>query len=123
MRILVVDDEPKNRLMLAAMLKNLGVADMVLADNGGAALEILEKDKAFDLVMTDLWMPVMNGDEFVRRVRADERLAHLKVCLITADVEVRSTYRDIGFDMILLKPVTLDAVSEILDRVTVASGR
>ena len=105
-RVLVVDDSPVNRAVLKAMLTKLGVTDIELAEDGKVALERLEENPAFDLVMSDMWMPVMDGAELIKRIRADERFAQLKVCAITADVEARTNYRELGFDVILLKPVT-----------------
>ena len=113
-RILVVDDSPVNRAVLKAMLKKLGVADLEFAVDGKAALDVLEKDQSFDLVMSDMWMPVMDGAELIKRIRSDGRLAHLKVCSITADVEARTIYRDQGFDALLLKPVTIERLTELL---------
>ena len=114
-RVFVVDDSPVNRAVLKALLARLGVKDIVLAEDGKAALEKLEADPAFDLVLSDMWMPVMDGSELVKRIRADERLAHLKVCSITADVEARTTYRDQGFDMLLLKPVTIEKMADLFN--------
>ena len=110
-RVLVADDSSMNRAVLKAMLKKLGVTNVVMTEDGRAALDVLESDPAFDLVMTDMWMPVMDGDELVRRIRADERLSHLKVCSITADVEARAKYKEQGFDAFLLKPVTVEKLS------------
>ena len=112
-RILVVDDSSMNRAVLKAMLKKLGITDITLAVDGKAALDILKADPAFDIVLSDMWMPVMDGAELVKRIRADERLAKLKVCSITADVEARAAYREQGFDALLLKPVTIDKLSEL----------
>jgi CheY-like chemotaxis protein len=112
-RVLVADDSSMNRAVLKAMLKKLGITDVVMTEDGRAALDVLEGDQAFDLVMTDMWMPVMDGDELVRRIRADQRLAHLKVCSITADVEARAKYKEQGFDAFLLKPVTVEKLSEL----------
>ena len=84
-----------------------------LAVDGRAALDILERDPAFDAVLSDMWMPVMDGSELVKRIRADERLAKLRVCSITADVEARATYREQGFDSLLLKPVTINKLAEL----------
>ncbi|MBO7686305.1 MAG: response regulator, partial [Kiritimatiellae bacterium] len=114
-RVFVVDDSPVNRAVLKALLTRLGVSDIELAEDGKAALEKLEADPAFDLVLSDMWMPVMDGAELVKRIRADERLAHLKVCSITADVEARMTYREQGFDMLLLKPVTIEKMVDLLN--------
>ena len=118
-RVLVVDDSPVNLAVLKALLARLGITDVVLAEDGKVALEKLEADPAFDLVMSDLWMPVMDGAELIKRIRADERLAHLKVCSITADVEARMTYREQGFDMLLLKPVTIEKIVELFSLVSV----
>ena len=123
-RILVVDDSPVNRAVLKAMLKKLGITDVELAVDGRAALDVLEGDRSFDLVMSDMWMPVMDGAELVKRIRGDERLARLKVCSITADVEARATYREQGFDALLLKPVTIEKLTELLRRPDIyAAGR
>ena len=113
-RILVVDDSPVNRMVLTSQLKKLGITNIELAENGKVALEKLEKDSAFDLVMSDMWMPVMDGNELVKNIRANKQLANLKVCSITADVAVRANYRDLGFDLILLKPVTLGKIADLL---------
>ena len=115
-RILVVDDSPVNRMVLKAILKKLGITDIELAEDGRAALDKLEKDPAFDLVLTDMWMPVMDGTELIRRIRADERLAKLKVCSITADVEARTNYKELGFDALLLKPVTIEKMADLFRR-------
>ena len=109
-RVLVVDDSPVNRAVLKAMLRKLGVADIELAVDGAAALEVLKKDSDFDWVLSDMWMPVMDGPELVKRIREDGRLAHLKVCSVTADVEARTVYKEQGFDALLLKPMTVDGL-------------
>ena len=115
-RVLVVDDSAVNRAVLKAMLKKIGVTDIELAVDGRAALDVLEKGPAFDIVLSDMWMPVMDGAELVKRIRADERLSKLKVCSITADVEARATYRAQGFDALLLKPVTIDKLLELFGK-------
>ena len=115
-RVLVVDDSPVNRIVLRAILKKLGVKDIKLVEDGKVALETLEGDPSFDLVMSDMWMPVMDGAELVKRIRADPRLAHLKVCSISADVETRANYRELGFDEMLLKPVTIEKLTDFLKR-------
>ena len=116
MRVLVVDDSPVNRSVLKAMMKKLGITNVGLAEDGKAALEKLERDPDYDIVLSDMWMPVMDGTELIRRIRADKRLAGLKVCSITADVEARANYKELGFDTILLKPVTLEKLSELFSK-------
>ena len=103
-------------MVLKAMLAKVGVADVELAPDGAAALELLEKDTLFDWVLSDMWMPAMDGTELVKRIRADARLSRLKVCSVTADVEARASYREQGFDALVLKPVTIDSLKELFAR-------
>ena len=85
-RILVVDDLPANRAVIKAILKKMGITDVELAEDGRAALDKLEKDSDFDLVLTDMWMPIMDGAELIRRIRADGRLSKLKVCAMVKEL-------------------------------------
>ena len=112
-RILVVDDSPVNRAVLRAMLTKLGVKYIELAVDGAAALERLQKDSSFDWMLSDMWMPVMDGPELAKRIRSDKRLANLRVCSVTADVEARAVYKEQGFDALLLKPVTIASLREL----------
>ncbi len=111
--VLVVDDVPVNVLVEQAMLKRAGVADVATALSGAEALRLLG-ERAFDLVLTDLWMPEMDGYALCARIRADDRWKALRVYAVTADVEARKTVADRGFDGILLKPLTADALSRFL---------
>ena len=107
-RVLIVDDSSVNRAVLKAMLARSGVPDVVAAENGREALEVLRRDPNFELVFSDLWMPEMDGRELVRAIRADEALAHLPVYLVSADVEARHQADSDGFTGVLLKPITLE---------------
>lgn len=71
---------------------------------------------AFDFVLTDAWMPVMTGMDLVAAIRANPALKGLKVYLFTAEVEMRETYAEKGFDGLLLKPATLESLSTLLSR-------
>ena len=105
-----------NQLVLKTMFSRLGVKDMTFANNGREALEILKDPavKPFDLVLTDLFMPEMTGEELVAAIRADPALKALKVYLFTAEVERKKTYASSGFDGILLKPANLESLKDIL---------
>lgn len=107
-RVLVIDDSPVNRAVLKAMLEKSGVSDIAMAGNGKEALDILKKDGNFDLVLSDLWMPEMDGCALVHAIRADEKLTRLPVYLVTADIEARKQEGVDDFTGIFLKPITLD---------------
>ena len=112
--VLVVDDVPVNVLVEQAMLRRAGVPEVVTAPSAAGALAALEKHGAFDLVLTDLWMPEMDGYALCARIRADDRWKALRVYAVTADVEARKIVADRGFDGVLLKPLTADVLSRFL---------
>ena len=115
LRILFADDTKLNHLVMKNMLKKLGVQDIVSVMNGREALELLRKEGAsrFDVVLTDLFMPEMTGEELVAAVRADAKLASIPVYVFTADVELKTTYAEKGFTGALLKPATLESLQAL----------
>ena len=116
-RLLNADDQKVNLNVLKTMLKKLGPFDIVMAKDGQEALELLTaSDAPFDLVLTDMWMPVMDGEMLVRAIRAEEKFAALPVYVVTADTELPAKYRELGFDGILLKPVTVEKLRELFGR-------
>ena len=125
LRILVVDDTKMNQIVLKAMLGKIGVGDVVFADNGREALEMLRSPESspFDLVLTDFFMPVMTGEELVAAIRADPALKGLCVGVFTADVEMKDAYAKKGFSAVLLKPATLDTLREFVEFAAPAAGR
>ena len=112
--VLVVDDVPDNRELMAETLKEFGIK-CLLAKDGVEALQLLAETRP-DLVITDIKMALMDGFEFVKRIRDDERLKELKVVATTASVmdEIKWRYREYGFDQVLLKPIQIETLSAIL---------
>lgn len=113
--ILVVDDIALNRQVLGIHLKKLGVEDVRFAENGLQALDEM-KDWTPDLVLSDIWMPEMDGQRLAEAMHADARLAKIPIVAITADVEVEVTHQTQLFAKILAKPVTGDELKALLDR-------
>ena len=115
-RILLVDDSKMNLMVLKALLKKAGDYEITMAMDGQEALKALAAAGArpYDLVLTDMWMPNLDGEGLVKDIRANASLASLRVLVVTADVEVRDKAAEMGFDGILLKPVTTAALEQTL---------
>jgi CheY-like chemotaxis protein len=115
--ILVVDDDPIVRRMLSLMLQRSSHS-AVPVESGEDALESL-RDEAFDLVITDLDMPDMNGIELLRQVRRDERLRSLPVIMLTASAEDQddAIARAEGVSAFLTKPAGSQELTETVNRV------
>lgn len=105
-RVLVVDDHPINRMLMAKLLKLAG-AEAVPAENGVDALRVLEQDAKVDLVLMDLRMPEMDGYEATRRIRADARWARMPIVAVTASAATyeRARCMAAGMNDIMIKPI------------------
>lgn len=118
-KILVVEDEPTNLEVAIVILKNAGHT-VGTATNGEEALECL-RDEAFDLVLMDVLMPVMDGITATRAIRADPRLANVRIVGVTAKAanKDRQEMLDAGMEAVLIKPyrnkILRDTVSRLLE--------
>ncbi|MBP5543338.1 MAG: amino acid permease [Kiritimatiellae bacterium] len=115
-RILLVDDSKMNLSVLKALLKRAGEFDITTADDGRKALDLLKGPdaKPFDLVLTDMWMPNLDGEGLIKAIRADPVLAPLRVVAVTADVTLKDNAAKLGFDDALLKPITTATLNPLL---------
>jgi signal transduction histidine kinase/CheY-like chemotaxis protein len=104
-RILLAEDNPINQEVVAALLEHVG-ATVCRAGNGQEALDALQRER-FDCVLMDVQMPVMDGLEAVRRVRADPRVAAMPVLALTANASDadRQLCLAAGMDDFITKPI------------------
>ena len=116
LRVLVVDDLEMNRRVLVASCRRLGVRHTAEAASSVEALELLRRG-TFDLVLTDMKMPGMDGGAFIHAVREDLQLRDLPVFLVTADIEALKYYKTLSADGVLLKPVVQARLAETLSGV------
>ena len=89
--LLVVDDDAMNRDMMARRLQRSGF-NVTTAENGRVALDLL-KQRGFDLILLDIIMPILNGFHTLELIKADPKIRHLPVIMLTALDEVDSTVR------------------------------
>ncbi|WP_329888237.1 ATP-binding protein [Stenotrophomonas sepilia] len=118
-RVLVIEDHPTNQAMMAWRLQQLGVPHVLLGD-GQQALDRLSSE-AFDLVITDCRMPVLDGFGFTRLLREREgrtgqpRLTVLALTASVLDDDARRC-REAGMDEVLAKPLSLATLRTALLR-------
>ncbi|HLG44338.1 MAG TPA: chemotaxis response regulator CheY [Nitrospirales bacterium] len=118
MKVLVVDDMSTMRRIVRNILKQLGVGNVVEAENGSDALSKLRADK-FDFVVSDWNMPVMAGIELLRKIRADEQLKHIPVLMVTAEAQKENLVEAIqaGVSNYVVKPFTAEIIKQKLDKI------
>ncbi len=126
MNILVVDDKAENQYFLDALLRGNGFS-VESASNGAEALNLLE-NSVFDLIISDILMPVMDGFQLCREIRANDKLRSIPIIIYTATYTAPQDEKlalQIGADSFILKPcepdVFMGAVKELLN--TKKSGK
>ena len=87
-RVLIVDDDPDVRAVWSAIAAAEGL-EIIEAENGRQAIEILEHDGGFKLIILDIIMPGAGGYETLKRIRSVERLKWIPVIISTADLTTR----------------------------------
>lgn len=110
---LVVDDNALNGRLASSLLRRLGWQAQ-LAQDGPQALELLERQR-FDLLLLDLRMPTLDGEEVCRRVRRQPHLSSLPVVAYTAHGlrQERAALCAAGFDDLLPKPTTFNDMQQL----------
>ncbi len=105
-RILLVDDEPALRELLKRHLAPLE-SDLLEAGDGDEALRLLRGGERVDLVVSNVWMPTVNGMELVMRMKEDKKLRHIPVIMLTSDnsMDTREKALGVGADDFSTKPV------------------
>jgi putative two-component system response regulator len=105
-KIVVVDDEPINLMVVEKYLTTAGYAHVVVTSDARAALDLIGRENP-DVLLLDIVMPGVGGLEILQRLRAEPRLARLPVLILTAvdDREVKTTALNLGATDFLTKPV------------------
>lgn len=118
LRILIVEDDPHSGWLLCAVLRRLGY-ECGIARNGVEALEAVETFEP-QVILMDLMMPVLDGAEATRRLKADAQTRDIPVIMLTADATPNgeAVARRAGCDDFLTKPVVLDRLLDRLDHFT-----
>ncbi len=116
-KVLIVDDEAHIRLLLEQTLDELEEAgvSLLVAEDGGKALRMIREERP-QLVVLDVMMPVMNGFDVCKTVKADGELASTFILMLTAKGQEldRNTGQEVGADMYMTKPFDPD---EVLERI------
>ena len=116
--ILVVDDDIINLKLLKSMLmKNSHVKEVVEVKNGSDAIGILKSRDDIDLILLDIIMPVMNGIEMLKVVRADNNLHQLPIIVLTTDETKKSEALEAGANGFLMKPIRNDELLKKMEMV------
>lgn len=119
--ILVVDDDDDIREVVAMALETMG-HPVEMARDGLDAMERLSAGLRPALILLDMMMPRMDGETFLTALRADPRLAHIPVVLLSAHNETRKKAAELRADGFLVKPIDVDTLLGTVGRFAAPSA-
>jgi two-component system chemotaxis response regulator CheY len=116
MRFLIVDDSFTMRRIIANILARLGYTDVVHASNGREGLDRLAAESV-DVVITDWYMPEMNGLDFVKALRSSPATSQIPIVVVTVNAASDDIQYalELGVKGYILKPFTVETVKDKID--------
>jgi len=114
-KILLVDDDTRNVFALTKILQERGL-EIVKAENGEQALEMLTLHSDIDLVLMDIMMPIMDGYEAMKRIRAQVKFQNLPIIALTAKAMKDDKLKCInaGANDYITKPIDVDRLLSLM---------
>ncbi len=118
MHVLVVDDFATMRRIITNVLKQLGFEEILEAEDGTKALQILETEKV-DFVITDWNMPQMSGLDLLKAIRASEDKKHIPVLMVTAEAMQENILKaaQAGVNNYIIKPFDAKTLSDKIKKI------
>ena len=118
MRVLIVDDFSTMRRIIKNILRQLGFSNIVEADDGTAAWEILTKDQ-IEFIISDWNMPQMTGIELLRKVRASEEFGDLPFLMVTAEAQQENIIEAVQAKVsnYIVKPFTAETLGQKINKI------
>lgn len=123
-RILIVDDNPTNTLLLSSILENKGFTNIHTASSAVEAYEVLEKEP-IDVILMDILMPGIDGIEATKTIRSNPKYDHIAIIMVTATTENTALEESFsaGADDFVRKPVNQTELIARLKTILLAQER
>ena len=112
-RALIIEDDEDLAIIFAEALQ-MAEFETEIAKDGQTALDKLAATQPIVIVL-DLHLPYVSGEEILRRIRDDERLANVRIMIATADPLIAENLRN-DVDLVLLKPISFNQIRDLAAR-------
>jgi len=117
LKVLIVDDDIINRLLLKTLLKKHGgFAEIIEAQNGAEALQLVHERTDINLILLDIMMPVLDGIEFLKVFRSKVSNIDTTVIVLSTDDERKHEVFDSGANDFLRKPIKEEELFSTIER-------
>ena len=118
MRVLIVDDFATMRRIVRNILRQIGLQNVVEADDGTTAWDVINREK-IDFIVSDWNMPKMTGIELLRKVRGSELYADIPFLMVTAEAQQENIIEaaQAKVSNYIVKPFTADTMKQKIDKI------
>ncbi|MEK6653164.1 MAG: response regulator [Nitrospirota bacterium] len=118
-KVLIVDDSKLIHQMYRLVLMRYKNCALIDAMNGLEALDILSRENGIDLILLDINMPVMNGVQFMEKLKKDSLYRHIPIVVISTEGKEEDTIRamKLGAWGYIVKPFKSESLYELLEKV------
>ncbi len=120
--VMIVDDSPTSRMIIQRCVEMTGieVASFLFAENGIDALALIDENPQTDLIFSDINMPKMDGQTFIRLLKNKEKTASIPVIITSsiADGSIEASMRELGIMSVIKKPVSPEKIVRALGGTT-----
>lgn len=112
-RILICEDDEGITELAQIVLEAKGY-DVLIQSDSSKVFQRIEVDKP-DLLLLDLWMPGLSGEEITRHLKADAATKHIPIIIMSANKDTASIAKQAGAEAFLAKPFDIDALEKIVE--------
>lgn len=118
LNILAIDDDIISIKLLELILaENLYIASITTASDGLEAIEILERRFDINLILLDIYMPRLNGFEFLNNFKSRKYLQDIPIIVISTDIALRQRAMELGALAFIVKPISKKILSKLIKQV------
>lgn len=117
-RVLLVDDSALSRRHIRRVLEAMGIEDITEAENGQIGFELVQ-NHFYDLIVTDLYMPEMDGKQFVEQVRQVSQQASVPILMVSSETDATrlAVVQQTGVSAIIDKPFDTSTIKNIIESI------
>ncbi|WP_455204936.1 response regulator transcription factor [Kaarinaea lacus] len=118
-KVLIVDDSETSRRHIRRLLNRMGLENVVEAENGRQGLQLVNED-FFDLIVTDYYMPEMDGEEFIEHIRHDSPQASVPILMVTSaagDQSRLAAIKQAGVSAVCDKPFEPKNIKQLIETI------
>lgn len=112
--VLIVDDNEINLMMMEDVLENLGIKSIKTIDNGLKAVEEIKKNANYDIILMDIFMPVMDGYEASKRIRSLGYNGRIIALTASGISKTNVQFIEAKMDDCILKPVDIEVIQKVI---------